>query len=67
MKRFKTILVINNENICTITLNRPDALNALNSELIKELVEALYDADQDKNVRVIIISLNLEFRLQKFD
>ena len=56
MKRFKTILVINNENICTITLNRPDALNALNSELIKELVEALYDADQDKNVRVIIIT-----------
>ena len=56
MKRFKTILVRNNENICTITLNRPDAMNALNSELIKELVEALYEADHDKNVRVIIIT-----------
>tara|TARA_A100001011_G_scaffold378960_1_gene444375 strand:- start:3011 stop:3790 length:780 start_codon:yes stop_codon:yes gene_type:complete len=56
MKRFKTILVRNNENICTITLNRPDAMNALNSELVKELVEALFEADHDKNVRVIIIT-----------
>ncbi len=56
MDRFKTILFRTDENICTITLNRPDALNALNSDLIRELVEALAVADQDKSVRVIVIT-----------
>ena len=56
MTRFKTILVQNDENICTITLNRPNALNALNSQLIHELVEALSEADQDSSVKVIIIT-----------
>ena len=53
---YKTILVDTNDNICTITLNRPDALNALNSELIQELVKALCKADKDRSVRVIVIS-----------
>ena len=53
---YKTILVDTSDNICTITLNRPDALNALNSELIQELVKALCKADKDRSVRVIVIS-----------
>lgn len=53
---FKTILVDNSDNICTITLNRPEALNALNSLLIDELTKALIKADKDKNIRVIIIT-----------
>ena len=52
----KTLLVDNSENICTITLNRPEALNALNSLLINELTLALTQADKDKNVRVIILT-----------
>ena len=53
---YETIIVDNSENVCTITLNRPDALNALNSQLIKELVQALSKADIDNSVRVIVIS-----------
>ena len=53
---YKTILVENSDNICTITLNRPAALNALNSQLIKELTQELSKADNDKSIRVIIIS-----------
>ena len=54
--KYNTLLVDNSDNICTITLNRPDALNALNSILISELTTALTQADFDKNVRVIILT-----------
>ena len=53
---YKTLLVENSDNICTITLDRPDALNALNSALLKELTTSLTLADNDKSVRVIIIT-----------
>ena len=53
---YKTILVDETDNICTITLNRPDALNALNSQLIGELTRVLLKADKDKAIRVIIIT-----------
>ena len=53
---YKTLFVDNSDNICTITLDRPKSLNALNSLLIKDLTAALSQADQDKNIRVIIIT-----------
>lgn len=39
-----------------ITLNRPKALNALNSALVIELNEALKKADEDANVGAIVIT-----------
>lgn len=39
-----------------ITLNRPKALNALNSALFVELNEALKKADEDANVGAIVIT-----------
>ena len=54
--KYKTILVDSSDNICTITLNRPEALNAINSLLISELTAALKQADSDKNTRVIILT-----------
>src|SRR5690606_40103252 len=38
-----------------ITLNRPEKLNALSLELQQELNAALFDADNDTNVRVVIL------------
>ena len=38
---FKTILVETRDNVGLITFNRPDALNALSSEVVGELVQAL--------------------------
>ena len=55
---FKDILVENDENVCTITLNRPESLNALSSNLISELVTALDRADRDGNCRVIVLTGN---------
>jgi enoyl-CoA hydratase len=45
-----------NGHILTITINRPDQLNALNSETINELNQALSLANSDKNVGVIILT-----------
>lgn len=53
---FENILVETADHVLTITLNRPDALNALNKQLLTELGKALTDADKDKNVRVIVIT-----------
>ncbi|MFH1853335.1 MAG: enoyl-CoA hydratase-related protein [Candidatus Neomarinimicrobiota bacterium] len=42
--------------IATITINRPDALNAMNLTVIGELRQAVIDCIADKNVGVIIIT-----------
>ena len=42
--------------IATITLNRPDRLNAISVEMLDALSQALVEADQDRAVRVIVIT-----------
>jgi 1,4-dihydroxy-2-naphthoyl-CoA synthase len=44
------------EQILTITLNRPDKLNAFNAAMQKELIDAFDAADKDDNVRAIIVT-----------
>ncbi|WP_295312199.1 enoyl-CoA hydratase [Roseobacter sp.] len=53
---FETIIFDVDNHVATITLNRPDALNALNDELMRELAEALKDAQENEKVRCIIIT-----------
>ena len=53
---FETIIVEVEDHVATIKLNRPEALNALNSQLLGELAEALKDADQNEKVRCIILT-----------
>ena len=53
---YETITVEIEDEIATITLNRPDALNALNLKLLNELCAALEDADASDKVRCIIIT-----------
>jgi len=43
-------------HLATLTLNRPDKLNALNAELVSELVQALSQLDQEPSVRVAILT-----------
>jgi crotonobetainyl-CoA hydratase len=42
--------------VATITLNRPDRLNAVNTLLLRELVDALDRADADDGVRAVIVT-----------
>ncbi|MEW4922465.1 enoyl-CoA hydratase-related protein [Algibacter sp. 2305UL17-15] len=53
---YNNILYNTENNITTITINRPKKLNALNQETIKELHEAFKEANADKNTKVIIIT-----------
>ncbi len=53
---FKTLIVDTEDHVTTIKLNRPDAMNALNSELLGELVEALGYASENEKVRCIVIT-----------
>jgi enoyl-CoA hydratase len=50
------LLVEKNDHVATLTLNRPEKLNALNAELVESLIRALYDLDQDGQVRVAILT-----------
>ncbi len=53
---YDTINVDINDHIATITLDRPEALNALNSQLLGELCDALEKADASDKVRCIILT-----------
>ena len=44
------------EQILTITLNRPDKLNAFNATMQQELIDAFDKADKDDDVRAIIVT-----------
>ena len=53
---FKEILYQVEKNILTITLNRPQKLNAFTFRMRDELIEAFDRADGDDNVRAIIVT-----------
>lgn len=53
---YRNIQIAIEEHIGIITLNRPSVLNALNHELMDELVKALEEFDHDNNIRVIILT-----------
>lgn len=53
---YNTIVVQREGSIGIIILNRPEALNALNSQMVKELILALDSLNQDEGVRCVIIT-----------
>jgi enoyl-CoA hydratase len=53
---FETIKYEPRGAVALITLNRPQALNALNSALMKELSDALDLAEKDAGIRCIVIT-----------
>ncbi|HUF57217.1 MAG TPA: enoyl-CoA hydratase [Thermohalobaculum sp.] len=53
---YRNITVETREHVALITLDRPDALNALNAALMDELGEALDKFDADETVGAIVIT-----------
>jgi len=53
---FETILYDKKGHVARITLNRPDALNAINRTMVTEMGKALDDSDTDRDVRVVVIT-----------
>jgi enoyl-CoA hydratase/carnithine racemase len=56
MSSFATIRYEVEDRIATITFDRPDRLNALSPEMIRELRSAYADAEADENVWIIIVT-----------
>lgn len=54
--RFETILFRKEDHIATITLNRPDKLNAVNEKMFDEIAEAVADVGRDDEMRVLILT-----------
>ena len=54
--QYSTILYNITDNILTITLNRPEKLNAFNRNMMSEMIDALDQADDDDNIRAIIVT-----------
>jgi enoyl-CoA hydratase len=52
---YKTLLYEKKEGIGTVTLNRPEALNALNSAVYTELYEVFEAIENDDEVRAVIL------------
>lgn len=53
---YTSILVEKRNRVGVITLNRPQALNALNGKLLGELLQALSDFDSDNEIGAIVIA-----------
>lgn len=53
---YETIIVEIEQHVALVRLNRPEALNALNSQLLGELADALKSADRNEKVRCIVIT-----------
>ena len=51
-----TVLYEVKDRICTLTMNRPDVLNALNAELIGDLDAAVQRAAADAEAKVVILT-----------
>lgn len=51
-----TVILEKKERLALITLNRPDKLNALNSEAVNALIKAAEEIEKDDDIRVVIIT-----------
>jgi enoyl-CoA hydratase/carnithine racemase len=56
MSDFETIAVDIDDGILTLTLNRPDRLNAFNRAMMREMISAFDLADADDAVRAVIVT-----------
>jgi enoyl-CoA hydratase/carnithine racemase len=56
MSQFETILVEQRDAVTLVTLNRPQALNALNNQVLSELIEAFAAYDSDPSQRCLVLT-----------
>jgi enoyl-CoA hydratase/carnithine racemase len=56
MPTFETLLYAVEDGIATITLNRPEKLNAFNTQMMKDMIAAFDATDADDAVRAVIVT-----------
>jgi 2-(1,2-epoxy-1,2-dihydrophenyl)acetyl-CoA isomerase len=53
---FQNVFVEQDGNVVTLTMNRPDVLNAINTLMLEELIEAVEAAAQDETIRCVVLT-----------
>src|SRR3984893_8170645 len=53
---FQHLLVQQDGGVLTITMNRPEVLNAFNDLMLQELTEAVEAAAQDETIRCVVLT-----------
>ena len=53
---YNTLTLERSDRVATITLNRPDRLNAFNTELTLELAQATSEVADDRDIRVVLLT-----------
>src|SRR3954463_13242010 len=53
---FEDILYEKRDGIATITINRPQVLNAFRAETVEEMLQAMRDAEEDRDIGVIVLA-----------
>ena len=56
MAEFETLKFERKDNIAIVTVNRPKAMNALNSQVLDELRGAFHEIAQDEGIRAVILT-----------
>ncbi|WP_420436064.1 crotonase/enoyl-CoA hydratase family protein [Candidatus Poriferisodalis sp.] len=56
MPEFETILYEVDDHVATITLNRPERLNAFNGQMLRDVMDAIDLVDADDDVRAVIFT-----------
>jgi enoyl-CoA hydratase len=53
---YQCIIYEKKEAVAKIILNRPEVLNAFNRQMLREILQALEDAEKDNKIRVVVIT-----------
>jgi enoyl-CoA hydratase len=53
---FKYVIYEKGNGFATITLNRPEALNAFSKEVVEEILQAIEDVKADETIRVVVLT-----------
>ena len=61
MAENKTLLLEHHDSVLLIKMNRPEAMNAINKQMLSELCAVLKSADKDNKVRVVVIAGSNKF------
>jgi enoyl-CoA hydratase/carnithine racemase len=56
MSKYKNIFLNESDSISVLTFNRPQSLNAMNREMMDEIIDALKKITADRNIRVAVIT-----------
>ena len=56
MTEFKTIELVIEDAIATLTINQPKSLNALTTEVLSEIGQAIEEVENNLDIRALIIT-----------